>query len=183
MLIVHEKVIETIDDALKYYEPGIKKLTNKFIKRECDKEDCEQELRLSIWKLFKVEDKKYNSGYVTQRLYWDTINFVNRDDGYNWYNHFVSMEELSHSDEEDVLLKTCTDTGTSLLLQYEIKDLIDKALPALSYKQLEALTLFLSGANPKMLRKFLNIKGNHLTAYYLSLAESFAILKEVSDDN
>jgi hypothetical protein len=179
MIVIKGKVCEDADKVIIYFEPTIRQLTNMFLGSNPEKQDCQQELRIKIWELFKNEDRQFNTSYVTRRLKWDTINFINRNTGYNWYKTFRSIDTMKET-EKDLLFGSIIDTSRiSADDTLYIKEMICKAKPHLLQKQYEALVLFLSGAPTELIREFLGTRSRNMTRYYLLLAEAFAILREV----
>lgn len=179
MIQVKKKLFRTFDEAYDYFEPGVRCLTNTFMGDSGEKDDCRQMLRLKVWKLFEDPDRVFNSNYVSRRLKWDVINFINRDPGYNWTKTFSSLESLMESENPKFLALLEVDTEENADRDVEIEDIILRSRPHLSPKQYEALTLFLSGASSEMIRRFLGTRSRNMTRYYLLLAESFAIIREV----
>jgi hypothetical protein len=179
MIQIKGTIMETYDDSLAYFEPWIKSLTNMILKSHPDKEDCRQELRLKLWSLHE-KDNMYNSTYVSTRLKWDTINFINRDTGYNWDKKFKSFEVCAYTELERLFSVKDYAIEKSLNVDIEVEDMILKAKSKLSQKQYEALILFLSGANSKMISSFLGTRNRNITRYYLLLGEAINILREVA---
>lgn len=180
MIAIKGKVYDDVDAAILYFEPTIRQITNLFLGGSPEKDDCRQELRIKIWELYKNPDKKFNSGYVTTRLKWDTINFINRNTGYNWYKTFKSLDTMKETEIDLLFNKVESQARISRDEEVEIESMIDKATEHLLPRQYEALTLFLSGASTEMIREFLGTRSRNMTRYYLLLAESFAILREVT---
>jgi hypothetical protein len=179
MIEVKGKFFKTYEESLKYFEPWIRSLTNILLKDSPEKDDCRQELRLKLWKLHKHEDRVYNSTYISRRLKWDTINFINRDEGYNWYKRFRSFDACSDQERETLLKFLDQNIEDNIELDIEIEDAIDKAKDKMSDKQYESLVLFLSGATPDMIGKFLGTRNKNITRYYLLLGEAISILRKV----
>lgn len=181
MIVIKGKKHEDIDSAILYFEPTIRQLTNLFLGNSAEKEDCRQELRIKIWSLFNNKEREFNSGYITRRLKWDTINFINRNTGYNWYKTFKSLDNMTET-EQDLLFNSLENNlNISKDNELEIETIILKAKKYFLPKQYEALTLFLSGASTEMIREFLGTRSRNMTRYYLLLAEAFAILREVAN--
>jgi len=180
MIVIKGKTYEDADAAIRYFEPTIRQLTNMFLGASAEKEDCRQELRIKIWGLFKNKEREFNSSYVTRRLRWDTINFINRNTGYNWYKKFKSLDTMEEG-EKDVLFSLMDESDPKKVeVDLEMEDIIVKAKEYLLPKQYESLSLFLSGATTDMIREFLGTRSRNMTRYYLLLAEALAILREVA---
>jgi len=182
MILIKGKLYDNVDEAILYFEPTIRQLTNMFLGMHPEKDDCRQELRIKIWNLYNNKEREFNSGYVTRRLRWDTINFINRNTGYNWYKTFKSLDTMKET-EKDLLFSSLENKGNITKDdELEIESMIIKAKKHLLPRQYEALTLFLSGASTEMIREFLGTRSRNMTKYYLLLAEAFAILREVVHD-
>lgn len=179
MIVIKGKTYEDVDEVILYFEPTIRQLTNLFLGSSPEKPDCQQELRIKIWELFKNKDREFNSSYVTRRLRWDTINFINRNTGYNWYKVFRSLDTMKETEQDLIFSKAINSPLISEEDEVEVIDMISKAKKHLLPKQYEALTLFLSGASTDLIREFLGTRSRNMTRYYLMLAEAFAILREV----
>ena len=179
MIQIKGTIMETYDDSLAYFEPWIKSLTNMILKSHPDKEDCRQELRIKLWKLHEKE-QMYNSTYISTRLKWDTINFINRDQGYNWNKVFKSFETCGEIELESLFSIIDFKIEKNVEVDFEVEDIIRKSKPRLTNSQYEALVLFLSGANSKMISNFLGTRNRNITRYYLLLGEAINILREVT---
>ena len=182
MIVIKGKVYDDVDAAITYFEPTIRQLTNLFLGTHPEKDDCRQELRIKIWALYKNKERQFNSGYVTRRLKWDTINFINRNTGYNWHKTFKSLDTMKETEWVDFPDQVRFGNHWGKDDQIEIENMIEKAKEHLLPRQYEALTLFLSGASTDMIREFLGTRSRNMTRYYLFLAEAFAILREVVHD-
>lgn len=181
MIVIKGKTYDDVDSAILYFEPTIRQLTNMFLGTSPEKDDCRQELRIKIWALFNNKEREFNSGYVTTRLKWDTINFINRNTGYNWYKTFKSLDTMKET-EKDLLFNSLKDNRhISKENELEVEKIISSSKEHMTPRQYEALTLFLSGASTEMIRVFLGTRSRNMTRYYLLLAEAFAILREVAN--
>lgn len=180
MIVVNKKQFMDVDKVLAYFEPTVRQITNLFFYNSPYRDDIRQELRLKLWTLFLNENRIYNSSYVTTRLKYDCINFMNRDLCQKGFKLSSSLDNMTNGQKEEIL--SCVDYSDPNELEnyIVIEDIILKAKPILTSKQYEALTLYLSGATTEMIRTFLGTRSRNMTRYYLLLAESFAILREVS---
>jgi len=180
MIVIKGKVCNDLDYVLNYFDPIINHMTNIFLGDDSEKDDCRQDLRLRIWKLFENKERTFNTSYISTRLKFDIINFINRDSGYKWKKTTVPIDNLAENDLDSLLLSHDMVDVNNYEFEYEIEDLILKASDRLTPKHKEALTLFLSGAPTSMVRKFLGTRNRNMTRYYLLLAESIAIIREVA---
>jgi len=182
MIVIKGKTYEDVDEAITYFEATIRQLTNMFLGAHPEKDDCRQELRIKIWSLFKNKEREFNSSYVTRRLKWDTINFINRNTGYNWYKTFKSLDTMKETEVDLLFKKVENNKFLDFEDELDISDMISKAKEYLTEKQYESLVLFLSGASTDLIREFLGTRSRNMTRYYLLLAESLAILREVVNE-
>jgi len=181
MIEVNKKQFNSIDDALDYFEVTIKRATNLFMYGHAEIEDCRQFLRMRVYNFYCDKDKIVNSSYIQKRIKWDTLNFLKRDPGFNFFSKHINMDYINEDDLDMILRKKfSSEVGTEERIVLE--DLINKTKHKFSNRQYEALVLFLSGAPSDMICKFLGNRSSNLTRYYLLLAEVFTMLREVADE-
>lgn len=182
MIIIKGKIYDDVEEVIAYFEPTIRQITNLFLATNPEKEDCRQELRIKIWQLWKNDEREFNSSYVSRRLRFDTINFINRNTGYSWYKTFKSLDVMKETEKDLLFNAIYENKQDSFLKNVELKDIIEKSKEYLLPKQYEAIVLFLSGANTEVIRDFLGTRSRNMTRYYLLLAEAIAIIREVAHE-
>lgn len=180
MIEIEGKIRKDIDEILQFYEPKIKKVTDKFLVNNPEKDDCRQLLRLKIVKLFNNTERVFNEAFVSKRLKWDTINFINRDFGYKWHKTHYSLDRLGGV----AFLETLEASISKLDLEKDIllEDLVIKAKPVFKKKEYEAIILFLSGANRSIISRFIGVRRNNLTRYYLSLSDAIEKIRQIAEE-
>jgi len=182
MIIRKDETCTDVDKTIEFFEPVIRQLTNTFIYSSSEKDDCRQNLRIKIWRLFEKPDRVFNEGYIAKRLKFDLINFINRDAGYSWRKKFTPIDTIEEQDLDMLMARMSETDPVDTEKQILVEEILECALEHLTEKQYEALILFMSGAHSDMIRQFLGTRSRNMTQYYLHLAESFGILKEVFDE-
>jgi hypothetical protein len=163
MIEIEGKVVPDIDVVLKHFEPRIGKLINMYIGGANDKEDCKQELRIKIWRLHSNKEKTFNTSYISTRCKWDIVNFINRDNGYNWWSFFSPLNHEAYMKIDPV-----SDIETKI----ELISIIKKVKKEIKPKQYEAFCLYLCGADRTLISLFLGKPNKNLTTYYSMLSEA-----------
>lgn len=182
MILIKDILCTDADVAITHFEPMIRRLTNTFISTSSEKDDCRQDLRIKVWKLFENPDRTFNEGYIARRLKFDLINFINRDHGYNWSKKFSSIESFDEQELDYLIAGMSESQPQDIEKDILIEEILEHGQELLSEKQYESLILFMSGAPIDMVRCFLGTRSRNMTRFYLLLAESFTILKEVMDE-
>jgi hypothetical protein len=177
MIVIKGNLLQTVDESLAYFEPTICRLTNRYMHDHPEKDDCRQELRLVVWQFHENKEKYFNSLFVVNRLRWNVINFINRDFGFLWGKKLIQLDGLPEQEQNNALASMITGP-INYDASLDIEKLLEKANCSLSHRQKEAITLFLSGAPASMIKRFLGVKGRHLTRYYILLSEAIEILRK-----
>jgi hypothetical protein len=184
MISIRGEVKDNIELVLSVFEPILVKLV-RIIPDLDSREDCKQELRLIIWRLFKVEDRVFTEAYVTQRLKWDTINFLNRDSIYNFSKNSLFVDDLFDFTHASLVLEN--DSLQNMLFTEKkeaLTSIIDRCKNKMTKREYEALMLYLSCEKNRVIKQFYGLENKNLTRYYINLANAVDILrKEIMDEH
>lgn len=190
MISVDSTIQIDVDKTILHFEPMIKRTVSMIVGASPEADDCKQLLRMKIWALFENKERTFNEGYIARRLTWDTINFINRDAGYNWDKIFLSLEQLveaSNADDGISIAEAISslendsdeeENKVSLDFIADIGVMITRCRDKFTPKQYEALMLFLSGAPSDVVQEYYGSRHRNMTRYFNLVDSAVDVIRE-----